>query len=266
MTQRPALLVLVGLVIATLLAGVVALILFGRLQKRIERLNADLAIYQSAKSVITMTLTDASTVIQQSYDGRATACRLLADDIARNGGTNPAEISVRWNFCPNAFTRQANTAPSFISLYLKAMSDRLNGNYATAIGLYDQALDALKGDPNSDWLVRGLEGRAYSRFSLGQLDAAEADIDRALEAGKRIDGGYVYAYTTSAKIKCRSRAHPAAVRNVIAEARRRLEELRGRSGVSALARHNAELDLRAIDDDAQLWSVCGYAKLKPTAS
>ena len=153
---------------------------------------------------------------------------------------------------------RAQQLSGFYAAYVPAVIARQKAAYDDAAGNYQDAARAASEDP--DLQARALEGLAYSQLKQHDLDAAERTIARA--AGLKAD--YVFTQITQMKIACARKSPSGQVTALFDSALAGRRAIIQASAKDAVREQIASDDLALLLGDAELRSMCGYAKLPKT--
>ena len=112
---------------------------------------------------------------------------------------------------------------------------------------------------NNAWLARALEGVAYSQLKLRNLREAEAAIAKA----QPLDPNSAIVGITALKVACAQQSEPELVQKEYAGLNQRLEarvaSLSNNAGAIPIALRNAKLEIDLVEQDEELYNLCGYA-------
>lgn len=194
-----------------------------------------------------------TTQAQLAVDKASTkkACEDLDKALKNLPSTQPSGdvarlMTVRSDICEVDRTLQAAVdGNQRSSLVTKALQQRYKGDFGGAADNFQKALQIQGATPQSQ--AQTLTWYGYSLFRSGKLQEARRMTKQAL----RLDPHNVVAGINDLKLMCRDKATPDRVQ----EAYRNLLKT---PAIGAA-------DLCAVQSDAELYRVCGYAGLGPTS-
>jgi hypothetical protein len=143
-------------------------------------------------------------------------------------------------------------------------------NYNEVAARYQELAQWLSAQPSNPtkngWLARAHEGLAYARLKQNRVGEARAHVDQA----RAFDSKSGIVALTWLKVACAEEQPIAAIRQNLDTVRtqldREVQRVGGSTGPDPIAARNATLERRLLDGDEELYLLCSYAELTPTAA
>lgn len=264
--------------------GIATAVSYRRLQDQVTALRSEAAMLQANKAITRTALADLQDLLRQPIETPQQTCARIVSirDILHGltsqqrealGDNGARLLTLATNSCATLegglLSPDYKATRTFVDAYIEAVSARVVGDHAVAGKDYDRALavDDIR-SVNTQWRIRALEGSANARMHLKDYAGAHdrlAELKRLREAdnaASNTDYRFVFEGITQIKLMCLEH-RPAA------EVSANLTQLRSDFDAYAKSRPTAELrkfaasDRLFIEQDAELYQVCGYAKLSP---
>lgn len=219
--------------------------------KRLDDQSARLAQEEQQLAAVASALKTAQTQLVNDKLSTRKACEDLDKALKNLPSTQPSGdvarlMTVRGDICEIDRTLQAAVDGNRRStLVAQALQQRYKGDFRGAADSFHQALQVQGGTSQSK--AQTLTWYGYSLLRSGKYAEARKITEQAL----RLDPQNVVAGINDLKLLCTEKAAPDRVQ----------EAYRGLLATPAIS----AADLCAVQSDAELYRVCGYAGLGPTS-
>ncbi|WP_310540270.1 hypothetical protein [Phenylobacterium sp.] len=264
--------------------GIATAISYRRLQDQVTALRSEAAMLQANKAITRTAFTDLQDLLRQPIETPQQTCARIVSirDILHGmtsrqrealGDDSARLLTLATNSCATLegglLSPDYRATRKFVDAYIEAVSARVVGDYAIAGKDYDRALavDDIE-TVDAQWRIRALEGSANARMHLKDYASARArladlaSLRAADNAESKTDYRFVFEGITQIKLMCLEKKPATEVSASLTQLRSDFDAYEKTRSTPEL-RKFAAADRLFIEQDAELYQTCDYAKLSP---